>query len=79
MIPHGVHIPVESTKKRENLVLFVGAIQRRKNVARLVRAFEAMPAGWRLVLALPRRWGQKRNCAQWSRVRGGRQSMCPAT
>ena len=36
---------------RENLVLFVGAIQRRKNVARLVRAFERMPAGWRLALA----------------------------
>jgi glycosyltransferase involved in cell wall biosynthesis len=51
MIPHGVHIPPQVTSKRENLVLFVGAIQRRKNVARLVRAFEAMPAGWRLVLA----------------------------
>jgi glycosyltransferase involved in cell wall biosynthesis len=29
----------------------VGAIQRRKNVQRLVRAFERMPASWRLALA----------------------------
>jgi glycosyltransferase involved in cell wall biosynthesis len=36
---------------RENLVLHVGAIQKRKNVARLVAAFEGMPAGWRLALA----------------------------
>ena len=33
------------------MVLFVGAIQKRKNIARLVKAFETMPAGWRLVLA----------------------------
>jgi len=29
----------------------VGAIQRRKNIAGLVKAFERMPAPWRLVLA----------------------------
>ncbi len=51
VIPHGVRIPAEVTNPRENIVLFVGAIQRRKNIARLVRAFEAVPAGWRLVLA----------------------------
>jgi glycosyltransferase involved in cell wall biosynthesis len=35
------------------LILFVGAIQRRKNVARLVKAFERLPQEkpWRLVLA----------------------------
>jgi len=32
-------------------LLFVGVIQRRKNVARLVKAFERLPAGWRLALA----------------------------
>ena len=32
-------------------MLFVGAIQRRKNVRGLVRAFERMPASWRLALA----------------------------
>ncbi len=36
---------------REQMVLFVGAIQRRKNIARLAKAFERMPAGWRLTLA----------------------------
>jgi glycosyltransferase involved in cell wall biosynthesis len=51
VIPHGVRIPAEVTNQRENIVLFVGAIQRRKNIARLVHAFEAVPEGWRLVLA----------------------------
>jgi glycosyltransferase involved in cell wall biosynthesis len=51
VVPHGVHLPRETGRPRENLVLFVGAIQRRKNVARLVQAFEPMPEGWRLVLA----------------------------
>jgi len=56
VIPHGVRVapeaaaPLEPTA-REKIVLFVGAIQRRKNVARLVKAFESMPAGWRLTLA----------------------------
>jgi glycosyltransferase involved in cell wall biosynthesis len=35
----------------QNLVLSVGAIQRRKNIARLVKAFETLPASWRLALA----------------------------
>ena len=52
VIPHGVRVPTEDrTSTRQDLVLFVGAIQRRKNVARLVRAFERMPASWRLALA----------------------------
>jgi glycosyltransferase involved in cell wall biosynthesis len=52
VVPHGVHMPLHSqTTRRENLVLFVGVIQRRKNVARLVTAFESLPPGWRLVLA----------------------------
>jgi glycosyltransferase involved in cell wall biosynthesis len=36
---------------REKVVLFVGALQARKNVARLVEAFEALDPAWRLVLA----------------------------
>ncbi|MEO8368917.1 MAG: glycosyltransferase family 1 protein [Candidatus Solibacter sp.] len=36
---------------REKLVLNVGALQKRKNIARLVEAFEALPADWQLVLA----------------------------
>ncbi|MBZ5604060.1 MAG: glycosyltransferase family 4 protein [Acidobacteriia bacterium] len=51
VVPHGVHLPDPFTTPRENLVLFVGAIQRRKNVARLVQAFARMPRDWRLVLA----------------------------
>ena len=53
VVPHGVHIPAgaPSASSRDNLVLFVGVIQRRKNVARLVKAFERLPAGWRLALA----------------------------
>jgi len=51
VVPHGVRIAVESAIPREKLVLFVGAIQRRKNVARLVKAFEHLPDPWRLALA----------------------------
>jgi glycosyltransferase involved in cell wall biosynthesis len=36
---------------RENVVLNVGAIQKRKNIARLVEAFETLGPSWRLVLA----------------------------
>jgi len=36
---------------RENIILSVGAIQYRKNTARLIEAFRAVPQGWRLVLA----------------------------
>ena len=53
VIPHGTrHLsPGASRPKREPMILFVGAIQRRKNVARLVQAFEQVASGWRLVLA----------------------------
>jgi len=51
VIPHGVRMPAPAAVAREKLVLFVGVIQRRKNVARLVKAFEALPGGWRLALA----------------------------
>jgi glycosyltransferase involved in cell wall biosynthesis len=55
VIHHGVHPVVNpsgaSNAPREDLVLFVGAIQKRKNIARLVKAFERLPASWRLALA----------------------------
>ncbi|HML18547.1 MAG TPA: glycosyltransferase family 1 protein, partial [Bryobacteraceae bacterium] len=53
VVPHGVHIPqkIAGIPGRENLVLFVGAIQKRKNVARLIQAFERIPDSWRLALA----------------------------
>lgn len=50
VVHHGVR-PSAISKQKENLVLFVGAIQRRKNIARLVRAFELLPDAWRLALA----------------------------
>src|SRR5215469_14831061 len=52
VIPHGVHMPAAKPEHsaRENLVLTVGAIQKRKNVARLARAFEGVPQGWRLAI-----------------------------
>jgi glycosyltransferase involved in cell wall biosynthesis len=52
VVPHGVDPPpTASNATKEPMVLSVGAVQKRKNVARLVRAFERMPAGWTLVLA----------------------------
>jgi glycosyltransferase involved in cell wall biosynthesis len=52
VIPHGTRPPAASVAAvREKLVLCTGAIQKRKNIARLVRAFERMPAGWKLALA----------------------------
>jgi glycosyltransferase involved in cell wall biosynthesis len=51
VIPHGVRLPPVISAGRENLILFVGVLQLRKNVERLVEAFECLPYGWRLVLA----------------------------
>jgi glycosyltransferase involved in cell wall biosynthesis len=54
VIPHGISMSPSdggAGTQREKLVLFVGAIQRRKNVGALIEAFSAMPADWRLVLA----------------------------
>ncbi len=52
VVPHGVRLPVEHSEiERENMILFAGAFQTRKNVIRLVEAFERLPDAWRLVLA----------------------------
>ena len=51
VVPHGVDLPHVASGPRENIVLFVGAIQKRKNIARLVQAFAALPKDWKLVLA----------------------------
>jgi glycosyltransferase involved in cell wall biosynthesis len=54
VIPHGIssarHRP-PSEKSRKPLILFVGALQLRKNVERIVEAFETVPEPWHLVLA----------------------------
>ena len=59
VVHHGVRPPPqlspgqrEKMMQREKMILFTGAIQRRKNVSRLIEAFErAAPADWTLVLA----------------------------
>jgi len=52
VVHHGVHLPaLVSGVAREKVILNVGAIQRRKNIVRLVEAFERTPVGWKLVLA----------------------------
>jgi glycosyltransferase involved in cell wall biosynthesis len=51
VVPHGVHAATPSQQPREKLVLFVGALQTRKNLVRLIEAFAALPQDWRLVLA----------------------------
>jgi glycosyltransferase involved in cell wall biosynthesis len=50
VVHHGVRAS-RITPEKQKLVLSVGAIQRRKNIARLVKAFEALPDPWRLALA----------------------------
>ncbi|MEP6963695.1 MAG: glycosyltransferase, partial [Acidobacteriota bacterium] len=52
VIPHGVDpVTIPPATTPENIVLSVGAIQRRKNTTGLVKAFEQMPPGWKLILA----------------------------
>ena len=52
VVHHGVDPPGRPlVSRREPIVLHVGAIQKRKNIARLLQAFRSMPQPWRLVLA----------------------------
>lgn len=51
VVHHGIRALVLPPLARERIILHVGAIQKRKNIARLVEAFESVDASWRLVLA----------------------------
>lgn len=51
VVHHGVHPWPGTSRQREPIVLHVGAIQKRKNIARLIEAFQILPPPWRLVLA----------------------------
>ncbi len=51
VVHHGVRPLRVPQLPRERLILSVGAIQKRKNLARLVEAFEALPSDWQMVLA----------------------------
>jgi glycosyltransferase involved in cell wall biosynthesis len=52
VVHHGVRaLSCSPESKREPMILNVGAIQTRKNIGRLVDAFETVGAPWRLLLA----------------------------
>jgi glycosyltransferase involved in cell wall biosynthesis len=52
VIPHGVHLPKQTIEvPRKKSILLVGTLQARKNVTRLVEAFESVPRDWTLILA----------------------------
>ena len=54
VVHHGIRHLAESASAppaREKVILNVGAIQKRKNIARLVEAFETLEPPWQLVLA----------------------------
>ncbi len=55
VVHHGISEPKFDAEpfrqSRKKIILFVGAIQKRKNVLRLVQAFEQTRPGWKLVLA----------------------------
>jgi glycosyltransferase involved in cell wall biosynthesis len=51
VVHHGVRTPGVTALTRRKIILHVGAIQHRKNLSRLVDAFERVDAGWQLVLA----------------------------
>lgn len=51
VVPHGVDLPSEAPASgREDIILFVGTLQKRKNISRLVTAFERLPGNWKLIL-----------------------------
>ena len=66
-IPHGIRSLPLPNVPREKVILNVGAIQKRKNIARLVKAFEAVDPDWRLVLAGSAGYGAEEILAAISR------------
>jgi glycosyltransferase involved in cell wall biosynthesis len=51
VVHHGVRSMPLTLNDREKMVLFVGALQVRKNLTRLIEAFEQLPSDWTLTLA----------------------------
>jgi glycosyltransferase involved in cell wall biosynthesis len=51
VVHHGIRTLGLPSVQRERVILSVGALQERKNIARLVEAFESVDTSWRLVLA----------------------------
>lgn len=59
VVHHGVHSTPQG-EASQPMILHTGAIQERKNIYRLVEAFEQTPAGWKLVLAGGAGYGAQR-------------------
>jgi glycosyltransferase involved in cell wall biosynthesis len=51
VVHHGIRRIPGAIQPRERVILNVGAIQKRKNISRLVEAFETVGNDWKLVLA----------------------------
>jgi glycosyltransferase involved in cell wall biosynthesis len=51
VVHHGIRYLPSAPVDREQVILNVGAIQERKNIARLVEAFETVDPAWKLALA----------------------------
>ena len=60
VVHHGITARPAVTVARERIILHVGAIQLRKNLVRLVEAFEQVDRSWRLVLAGSAGFGAER-------------------
>lgn len=71
VVPHGVRALTIPGVAREKIVLHVGAIQKRKNLVRLVRAFASLPDSWRLVLAGSAGYGAEEVFAEIERSKCG--------
>src|ERR1035437_8047875 len=67
VVHHGIRKlaePSSAPPSREKVILNVGAIQKRKNVVRLVEAFETLAPPWRLVLAGSNGYGAEKILAR---------------
>jgi len=68
VVHHGIRLlpsaADQNGTERERIILHVGAIQKRKNIARLVEAFEAVDPSWQLVLAGSNGYGSGEILAQ---------------
>jgi len=69
VVHHGIReLPAKvDSVARQPVILNVGAIQKRKNIARLVEAFEDVDANWRLVLAGANGYGAEEILARIAR------------
>lgn len=64
VVHHGTSFLNYPAAKREHIVLTVGAVQARKNTARLIDAFRALDSSWRLVIAGSAGFGAETALAQ---------------